>query len=68
MAQDPETCDHEWVSDGDLEVYPPISTWHCVKCGLRRHIKSASGEITYYPPSRTADPSRPVGPDDPPRS
>ena len=69
MAQDPSTCNHEWVSDGELEVYPPILTSHCVKCGLKRHIKSTTGEVTYYPPSHTADPSRSVAParDDPSR-
>lgn len=58
---DPSTCDHEWVDDGTLEIYPPVYTSHCVKCGLRRHIKSASGDVTYYPPTTSANPSQSVG-------
>lgn len=59
MPPDPNTCNHEWVEDGTLEVYPPIRTSHCVKCGLRRHIKS-SGEVKYYPPLGTGGPHRSV--------
>lgn len=52
---DPATCDHEWVDDGTLEVFPPIATSHCVKCGLRRHIKTSTGEVTFLPPVQSGD-------------
>ena len=57
---DPSTCDHEWVDDGMLEIHPPVSTSHCVKCGLRRHINSGSGAVTYYPPTASREPSKTV--------
>jgi hypothetical protein len=53
---DPSTCDHEWVDDGTLEVFPPIATSHCRKCGLKRHVKTGSGQTTYFPPSHASDP------------
>lgn len=66
---DPSTCTHEWVDDGTLEVFPPIQMSHCVKCGLRRRIKSASGEVTYLPAAvggdRSATESSPTARDRP---
>ena len=59
-VSDPNTCDHEWVDDGTLEVFPPIATSHCVKCGLKRHVKLSTGETAYYTASSTSTPHRAV--------
>jgi hypothetical protein len=67
---DPSACNHEWVDDGTLEVFPPIRVSHCVKCGLIRHIKSG-GAITYIQPSASGQPGGSVSsptPDDPSRA
>jgi hypothetical protein len=48
---DPNTCDHEWVDDGTLEVFPPVLRAHCRRCGLERRVNSATGATTYLEPT-----------------
>ena len=57
---DPNTCAHEWVDDGMLEVFPPIQLAHCVKCGLKRRVNTGSGQASFETPSRSTEPNRPT--------